>query len=714
MTPLEPVRASSNRLTKHLRCAVVSGLTAFLLVSPLHASSTGTSGLFMPQGSSAGSADGDYIASSNPGLGAPYHYFIEVPPGLSRLRVQLFDADVGAGGPGEADLGRDRQRGGSWDTTANYTLYDPSGASVATMTGNSAGPSGADGNWLNLYDSSTVTTYPTFVGSNTATTPAGTGGTPTFINSNTNTTTVATTSVLVTAPAGTSTGDVLVAVVLINAATTPNPITGWTLQDDGACGTGGFVYGGPCEMGVYTRTASGTSADNVTFTWTGNYSAIGAVLCYRGATSIDVDGSSGSGAAPLAPSITASSANSVILRFAGVGDNTTVTDAGLTERYNVQLDVSGYSDLTSVGAEGTQVSSGPTGTYAFVSPYRHWRAVTLALGGGAKTGGGGTSLSVAIPSGTVGDLLIGSIVLDAAASDVTTPTGWTLQNEGNCPGAPATCRMEIYTRTAQAGDTSVLFNWGATTRQGIGAVLRYSGSSGTPVSGASTGTSTAPSAPSVTAPAHSIVLRFAAVGSAASITTPGGLTSRFNVTVTDPVGSAGAEGTQAAAGASGTANFTLGSSANWRTATLAFGSSNAVAHGHWELTVDETGGGNDLNALGIRADDGDESLGGAGAQRLLRHPHPARGEPQRHRPEQPRLLPLSLGRQRLRRQRERFRLRHGQRHRRSRVVRGNSALDAGQQHLDQHRHAPPGHRERLALRQQRVDAQQFHRLAELQ
>jgi len=133
-----------------------------LMAVPLHAGSTGTSGLFMPQGGGAGTANGDFVAAQNgSGLDTSYHYFIEVPPGLSRLRVQLFDADIGAGGGGEAAAGRDRARGGAFNTTASYQLMDPSGASVATMAGNAAGPAGADNAWLTLYDSNISGVAPT-------------------------------------------------------------------------------------------------------------------------------------------------------------------------------------------------------------------------------------------------------------------------------------------------------------------------------------------------------------------------------------------------------------------------------------------------------------------------------------------------------------------------------------------------------------------------
>jgi hypothetical protein len=120
---------------------------------PLRAASTGTTALLTPQGGGATTDNGDYISSSG-GLNTSYRYFIEVPSGLSRLVVELFDADIGAGGTAEANAGRDRQRNGTWNTSATYSLFDPSGTARSTLftTGNSTSPTGADNAWLTLYN----------------------------------------------------------------------------------------------------------------------------------------------------------------------------------------------------------------------------------------------------------------------------------------------------------------------------------------------------------------------------------------------------------------------------------------------------------------------------------------------------------------------------------------------------------------------------------
>lgn len=104
-----------------------------LLASPVaEAGSTGATALADVQGSGSTTAQGDYIASAG-GLNTFYSAFIEVPPGLSQLVVQIFDADIGAGGGGEAAANRDRARGG-FNTSVNYSLIDPGGTVVSSPT----------------------------------------------------------------------------------------------------------------------------------------------------------------------------------------------------------------------------------------------------------------------------------------------------------------------------------------------------------------------------------------------------------------------------------------------------------------------------------------------------------------------------------------------------------------------------------------------------
>jgi hypothetical protein len=122
---------------------------------PMRAASTGAS-FYMPQGPCAGTANGDYITSTTGGLNTFYRYFIEVPSGLGRLTVEVFDADVGRGGAAEATAGRDRDRnGGNFTTTSTYTLIRPDGTTAATVACTAA--TCTDNAWNTILNDTTAT-----------------------------------------------------------------------------------------------------------------------------------------------------------------------------------------------------------------------------------------------------------------------------------------------------------------------------------------------------------------------------------------------------------------------------------------------------------------------------------------------------------------------------------------------------------------------------
>ncbi len=117
--------------------------------------STGTTALLTVQGNEADTSNGDYVTSDG-ALDTFHRYFIEVPPGLGRLTVEIFDADVGEGGATEDTAGRDRDRDG-YNTTATYTLIDPGGTTRATATFDDNNPGTPDNAWTTLLNSTTLT-----------------------------------------------------------------------------------------------------------------------------------------------------------------------------------------------------------------------------------------------------------------------------------------------------------------------------------------------------------------------------------------------------------------------------------------------------------------------------------------------------------------------------------------------------------------------------
>src|SRR5262249_21433957 len=134
-------------------CALLLGVLSSL---PLFAGATPTGELQMPQGNTAGTTDGDYVTTAAaPGLNTSYHYWIEVPPSLGHLVVEVFDADVGPGGTGDETGVRDRTRTGTYSTSATYTLLRPDGTTAATLTCSST--TCTDNAWNTVLDSTTAT-----------------------------------------------------------------------------------------------------------------------------------------------------------------------------------------------------------------------------------------------------------------------------------------------------------------------------------------------------------------------------------------------------------------------------------------------------------------------------------------------------------------------------------------------------------------------------
>jgi len=77
-------------------------------------------------GSGGSRSFGDYISAGTGGLNTYYSFWIEVPAGLGRMGVYVFDADTGGS--------NDRQRGGGWNTSTRYRIYDPSGVMQVNQT----------------------------------------------------------------------------------------------------------------------------------------------------------------------------------------------------------------------------------------------------------------------------------------------------------------------------------------------------------------------------------------------------------------------------------------------------------------------------------------------------------------------------------------------------------------------------------------------------
>jgi hypothetical protein len=187
------------------------------------------------------------------------------------------------------------------------------------------------------------------------------------------------TSLTINAPTGITANDLLLAVISTDGSVTFDaPPTGWTLINQGQSDVSAST------LAVFYKIAGSAEPAAYTFTWTAVQQAAGAILRYTGvetATPINAFATAiGTSAAPTAPSVTTSVADTMVVRIFGADDNETIAPpAGNTERVNLQSTTG--TGTTSLGvADRTQAAAGVTGSAAFTyGDNEEWRAMTVAL-----------------------------------------------------------------------------------------------------------------------------------------------------------------------------------------------------------------------------------------------------------------------------------------------------------------------------------------------
>ena len=198
-------------------------------------------------------------------------------------------------------------------------------------------------------------------------------------------------------------------------------------------------------------------------------------------------------------------------------------------------------------------------------------AAVSSVGTGATTFASNAQLSLAVPSGAVGDLLLAQVNYRATAtvSNITPAAGWTLLV--NTTTATAADGQAIYYKWATATSESN-FTWDYTlstgTRRSGGAVVRYRGvdSAAAPVVTSNRGTTSSSAVTAsglTTTKANTWIATFMGYYGTTTIANPSGMTSRYaaHATSRGPSVSA-ADQLIAAAGATGNKASTT-SVANW-------------------------------------------------------------------------------------------------------------------------------------------------------
>jgi len=229
---------------------------------------------------------------------------------------------------------------------------------------------------------------------------------------------------------------------------------------------------------------------------------------------------------------------------------------------------------------------------------------------GGFTGGADTSLSVGVPAGAAGDLLIFLVGVKINPS-TTTPAGWTPIvagfNDAICAsgdGLGIRCQLSAFWRVSDGTETSVSVTFGPNPRQAAGAVLRYAGADAvTPIGTHATqpGTGTTITAPSVTTSEADNRVLFVALADGADAQALFGSeppTSRFNIPSTMPFGPgssftidavvlAASDQAFPAAGATGTVSWTLPSDEQYRTLSIPIRPSGVVVEADLSITKDD-------------------------------------------------------------------------------------------------------------------------------
>jgi hypothetical protein len=200
----------------------------------------------------------------------------------------------------------------------------------------------------------------------------------TFQSASSGTNGLGATTITLNAPAGVAQGDLLVAQVTARHTAAPTAPAGWQLVANQAAGSGASAV----IQSIFWKAAGGAEPASYTWTWSTSIRASGGILAYSGVDATNpidaASGGSGSSNLPMAPSVTTTANDAVLVAFFGMNPTvaTTFTEpAGMTERYDVQ-----GTGVASESADGPQLLAGPSGPKTAVSlTSGDWTAQLVAL-----------------------------------------------------------------------------------------------------------------------------------------------------------------------------------------------------------------------------------------------------------------------------------------------------------------------------------------------
>jgi len=359
-----------------------------------------------------------------------------------------------------------------------------------------------------------------------------------------------TTSITISTPS-TNESDLLIAAVATDGDTSallaPPAGEGWTEIDVGA-------YGSEVTLGAWWKLAGASESASHQFTWTGSEQAYGWMMRFTGhdaADPIDVSASYGeSSSTPTSPSVTTTVGNSIILRL------------GAFDQADITVDDPGLSGHTAITMDRSASGSGVL-YEEFSEAKVDWVQ----------------ALTINTPAGTgEGDLLIAAVVTDAGET-LSPPggEGWTLIDQGVGDSAVT---LGLWWKLADASESpSHQFTWGSN-EEAYGWIMRFTGHhSTTPINDSQAqggGKDSTPPSPSVTTTvANCLILRIGGFDDDDITVDDTGLSGHTDITMdessTSNFSCSGGAGwvQQAAIGASGSVNFSLTKSEEYRTVTVA-------------------------------------------------------------------------------------------------------------------------------------------------
>lgn len=199
-----------------------------------------------------------------------------------------------------------------------------------------------------------------------------------------------------------------------------------------------------------------------------------------------------------------------------------------------------------------------------------------------QVGSDATSITIDVPAGSTGDLLIAALAVDGETTTINPPTGWVSVDQGNTSGGANATGLAIFRRIASGSEPSIYtFNLASGSEQMVGTILRYSGvDNANPIDAIDSANSpgngnNSPVAPDVASSVtNTLALRFFSADSDnanGTIGFPAGETSRLGVESSNTGGGVilgVSEKDKPTASDPGAGTFSISTTERWRALTL--------------------------------------------------------------------------------------------------------------------------------------------------